>query len=493
MVDSSGRSTFPERKAGVGPGSQLRPNVTDLPEAELKKLGVKNPITITDRGVSLILKMMQETGLGVQGSLVQLQKRLDAFRKANPDRTSDLGRYITQAFPDGIEGTQKSLTESRAYEQFLYDNGFLRDADPDFKQLDEKFKSLPKSGQNRRSRQGREILDIKDRGGVPVVVGRDKDGKPIEDPSRSRPYNLDISDKGIEEAKKVSLPVYAQTEITPQIEMQDRQRKAVARREARVPSTVDTSSIPGGETVEPNRGEVSRKAKGAVIVRSDVNTFKQAMGKAVSKGGKVNLFTEIVDEARKIDPKVSMNAMQDIKDYLFFTGHLEADAAVSEKMGPSRLSDADVPEYVKPSQKYYKQGLKVLDAGGSNEPLVIRKLSAEPDPYVQDVRAKSVPEITGPQSATPDRPVSERTSRLLNIIKSGGRKGLKVLVPGVGLAATAVEEAAASTPTARSAFSEIQYDRVMEEAKREELIPEESEVRGRTMEEVKSRTSFMNQ
>ena len=29
--------------------------------------------------------------------------------------------------------------------------------------------------------------------------------------------------------------------------------------------------------------------------------------------------------------------------------------------------------------------------------------------------------------STPDRPVSERTSRLLNIIKSGGRKGLKAL------------------------------------------------------------------
>jgi hypothetical protein len=458
-----------------------------------KKELVRKDINLTDDGINLILKMMQETGLGVQGSLVNLQRRLDAFRKANPDKVTDLDRYITQAFPDGIEGIEKGLTESRAYEQFLYDNGFLRDADPDFKQLDEEFKSLPEGGQNKRSRQGKRILAIKETGGVPVVVGRDKDGRPVEDKSRSRPYKLDLSDKGIEEAKKSSLPVYAQTKITPQIEMQDRQRKAVARREARVPSTVDAPSVPSGETVEPNRGEVSRKAKGAVIVRRDVSTFKQAMGKAVSKGGKVNLFAEIMDEARRIDPKVSMNAMQDIKDYLFFTGHLEVDAAVSEKMGPSRLSDADVPEYVKPSQKYYKQGLKVLDAGGENEPLVIRKLSADPDIQSMSGGAKSVPEITGPQSATPDKPVSERTSRLLDIIKGGGRKGLKVFVPGVGLAATAIEEAAASTPTARSAFSEIEYDRVMEEDKREELIPEESEVRGRTMEEVKSRTSFMNQ
>lgn len=453
-----------------------------------KKELVRKDINLTDDGINLILKMMQETGLGVQGSLVNLQRRLDAFRKANPDKVTDLDRYITQAFPDGIEGTQKSLTESKIYEQFLYDNGFLKDADPDKTQLEDEVK-----GKNRRSREGKRLLDIKDRGGVPAIVGRNADRSPLEDKERTRPYKLVISDKGIEEAKKVSLPVYVQTKITPQIEMQDRQRKAVARREARVPSTVDAPSVPSGETVEPNRGEVSRKAKGAVIVRRDVSTFKQAMGKAVSKGGKVNLFAEIMDEARRIDPKVSMNAMQDIKDYLFFTGHLEVDAAVSEKMGPSRLSDADVPEYVKPSQKYYKQGLKVLDAGGENEPLVIRKLSAEPDPYVQDIRAKSVPEITGPQSATPDRPVSERTSRLLDIIKGGGRKGLKVLVPGVGLAATAVEEAAASTPTARSAFSEMEYDRAMEEAKREELIPEESEVRGRTMEEVKSRTSFMNQ
>ena len=79
------------------------------------------------------------------------------------------------------------------------------------------------------------------------------------------------------------------------------------------------------------------------------------------------------------------------------------------------------------------------------------------------------------------------------MLGNAGRGGLKVLVPGVGLAATVVEEAAAATSTARSSFSEIEYDRMMQEAKREDLIPEESELRGRTMEEVKSRTSFMNQ
>ena len=142
MTDTSGRSTFPERKAGVGPGSQLRPNVTGLPEAELKKLGVKKPITITDRGVGLILKMMQETGKNVRGSINDLTSRFDAFRKGNVERSKDLERYIKQAFPDGIEGTYKSLDEFKAYEQFLYDNGFLQDADPEFNRLDEEFKNL---------------------------------------------------------------------------------------------------------------------------------------------------------------------------------------------------------------------------------------------------------------------------------------------------------------------------------------------------------------
>jgi len=62
---------------------------------------------------------------------------------------------------------------------------------------------------------------------------------------------------------------------------------------------------------------------------------------------------------------------------------------------------------------------------------------------------------------------------------------------------TGIDYALSSTPTARSMPEEIRYDemvrKALEGAEREELIPEESEVRGRAMEEVKSRTSFMNQ
>ena len=69
-----------------------------------------------------------------------------------------------------------------------------------------------------------------------------------------------------------------------------------------------------------------------------------------------------------------------------------------------------------------------------------------------------------------------------------------MLLGGVGIGLTLVEEALASKPLNPYRTSEEQeYDRMMERAKREELIPPESELRGRTMEEVKSRTSFMNQ
>ena len=344
MTDTSGKSAFPERKA----------------EAELKKLGVKKPITITDRGVGLILKMMQETGKNVRGSITDLTSRFDAFRKGNLERSKDLDRYIKDAFPDGIEGISRSLNEFKAYEQFLYDSGFLQDADPELKRLDEEFKSLPKSGQNRRSRRGKEILDIKERGGVPVIVGRDSDGKPIEDPSRTRPYRLALSKKGLEQAKKAYLPIYAQTKITPQIEMQDRQRKAAARREAR-------TAIPETPTIQ------ERTAK----------------------------FLAPPEDQDKPQPR-------------------------------------PLP---------------------SDEP----------------------------------KPMSEKTKSILGIIKKGGRGTAKALIPVVGVGATLLEEAAAATPTARSALTEIEEDKMLQEAKRYDLIPEESELRGRTMEEVKSRTSFMNQ
>ena len=349
MTDTSGRSAFPERKA----------------EAELKKLGVKSPITITDRGVGLILKIMQETGKNVRGSITDLTSRFDAFRKGNLERSKDLDRYIKDAFPDGIEGISRRLNEFKAYEQFLYDSGFLQDADPELKRLDEEFKNLPKSSQNRRSREGKRLLDIKERGGVPVIVGRDKAGKPIEDPNRTRPYRLALSKKGLEQAKKAYLPIYAQTKITPQIEMQDRQRKAAARREAR-------PAIP--ETPTPETPTVQERT------------------------------------AKFISPPEEQ-----------------------EKPQPRPLP--------------------------SDEP----------------------------------KPMSERTKSILGIIKKGGRGTAKALIPGVGLGLTIIDEVAAAKPLARATFSEIEEDRLLEEAKREELIPEESELRGRTMEEVKSRTSFMNQ
>ena len=353
--------------------TEISKKPTDLTEAELKKLGVRKPITITDRGVGLILKMMQEENVNVQGAIYQLNKRFDAFKNANRDRVEDVSRYIRQAFPDGIEGTDRRLFEYKAYEQFLYDNGFLQDVDPDLKLLDKELNQIPKAGRNRRSREGKRILDIKDRGGVPVVVGRDKDGKPVEDPSRSRPYNLDISDKGIEEAKKVSLPVYAQTKMTPQIEMQDRQRKAAARAEA--------------------------------------NRVK-------------------AEEMR---------------------------VAASEN----------------PAEPLSEKTRRLLTPPEEDKPQFIQLSSDEPEVK---------------------KPISEKTKSILGIIKKGGRAAAKAMIPGVGLGLTSVDEVAAAKPLNPYRTPEEQeYDRMMERAKREELIPEESELRGRTMEEVKSRTSFMNQ
>jgi hypothetical protein len=399
-----------------------------------------------------------------------------------------------------------------AYLGELWKRGWLEDADPDFEALDTEFKGLEKNYQNRASTRGRQLLDTKKRKGIPVVIGAASDGTMVYSPDEVRPYSLRLSDKGkkhldsiragrnkiligksgervtkivseIPSLEPIPDPTLSATQTLDdqlrESRKQYRQNQAIQNRIGGPPIANEVTSPrtgkryanynamvsaegpvrpPGGETVEPNRGEASRKAKGAVIARRDVNTFKQAMANAVSinpqlpthplldEGGKPNLFKGIMREARKIDPTVSMNAMQDIKDYLFFTGYLEADAAVSEKLGPSRLSDADVPEYVKPTQKYYKDGLNILDAGGENEPLVIRKLSADPD--MDDVRrgAKPMPQITGPETATPDKTVSERTSRFLRFIE-GGKKGLGIILPfGTGAAVSAIPTRGDTTP-----------------------------------------------
>ena len=364
---SGRRATAAEIEAGVEPGKQVSPIKTDLPKAKAGKVAVKSAVNITDDGVNLILKMMQETGLGVRGAITELTKRFEAFKKTNRDRAAELSKYINEAFPDGIESVSRRLNEFRAYEQYLYDNGFLKNDDPPtgkdkkglftFEKLDRELNSLPKGGQNKRSNKGKEIFAIKERGGVPAIVGRDKAGKLVEDESRVRPHNLVISDKGTKRVKNLPFPVYLQTKLTRQIEMQDRQRKAVEKR-----------------------------------------------------------------ERRKID--------------------------------------LPTPEE-KPEPRQTLQSL------------------AEP---IQ------------PMPQEEPKPKPKRQSTLMDIIKKGGRKGAIAFFPVAGAAMTVVDEALAAKPLNPYRTAEEQeYDRMMERAKREELIPEESELRGRTMEEVKSRTSFMNQ
>ena len=305
-------------------------------------------------------------------------------------------------------------------------------------------------------------------------MGRDREGKIVLDKERIRPYNYRLSSSALEALETIKLPSFAAQPLTQEIQAGERKRLAPERAEARaanLPATMqETLSTGSGETVEPNRRDVSRRASGAIISRRDVNVFKEAMGKVMEAPSeeKKNLFKSIMQEARKIDPKVSMDSMQDVKDYLYFNGVLEADTKVSEKLGPSRISDVDVPEYVKPSPKFYKEGLKSLGTGDSNEPLVIGKLSASPNPYVEPVKPKTLDELIGSGDYTKKEIPEKR--RFSDLLKSGGRKAIKAL-PFVAAAdvLTSSDPVAAmvgSTPTARSALSEIKADREEEEYKR---------------------------
>ena len=138
------RATAAERAAGVSSGKQLRTNVTDLPEVEIKKLGVVNPITIDNDGAKLLLKNMEKTGLPMQGSFVELADTLDKYsayigKTEGIDAKDAFAKRINNFFPDGIQNIENRLSDARAYEQLLYEQGYLEDADPDFKSLDKEF------------------------------------------------------------------------------------------------------------------------------------------------------------------------------------------------------------------------------------------------------------------------------------------------------------------------------------------------------------------
>ncbi len=97
------------------------------------------------------------------------------------------------------------------------------------------------------------------------------------------------------------------------------------------------------------------------------------------------------------------------------------------------------------------------------------------------------PEDGRKKRKTPRGAFSKRTLRTVGPAAGGFLGGLFSVIDYV----------LSSTPTARSTPAEVRYDEIvrksLEDAEREELIPEETEVMGRAIEEVKSRTSFMNQ
>lgn len=101
MVDSAGRNTFGEAKAGVEPGTQLRSNTTGLPEARLKQLGVTKPVTITSEGAGLIMRLMKDTGKTAQGAFVELQQRIKAsqIRATDDVARRDVDSLVRKIFP----------------------------------------------------------------------------------------------------------------------------------------------------------------------------------------------------------------------------------------------------------------------------------------------------------------------------------------------------------------------------------------------------------
>tara|TARA_Y100000590_G_scaffold381777_1_gene451211 strand:- start:2217 stop:3845 length:1629 start_codon:yes stop_codon:yes gene_type:complete len=243
-----------------------------------------------------------------------------------------------------------------------------------------------------------------------------------------------------------------------------------------------------GPPVTPS-SPTAEKVRNAVIPHSTITLFRDAMinvmeGVETKKYTKRdNFFKRVVEEIRKTSPKIRMEELQDMKDYLYFKGILEADIDVSDKTSPSRISNMPVPEYVRPSALYYKDGLSMLDDTiNSNEPLFISK---DQDPL-----------------DLPPKEVKEKKSKLSSMIRKGVTYGSKSLGPFIAVGAGAATLVAptsaearrkganpemeallglfgmAPTATARSAFSEIEEDKIYAAAEREQLIPTDMEERG---------------
>ena len=179
-------------------GTEVQNIIKNVPKSkrEVGQSALKN-INIDVQGLALVLKNASDKNISISHSYIEidttLRSQLAFFERAGfKNRYNSLFKQTISLFPDWDTISYNPMSEGALYQQIAYSQGYGVDADPEFKEWEKKFKKIPKSSRNRRSHIGREMMNFRNLGGMPEIIGR-REPKPISRSEKRRLLNLGIS------------------------------------------------------------------------------------------------------------------------------------------------------------------------------------------------------------------------------------------------------------------------------------------------------------
>ncbi len=180
-------------------GTEVQNIIKNVPKSkrEVGQSALKN-INIDVQGLALILKNASDKNISISHSYIEIDRTLRTqlafFEKAGfENRYKSLLKQVLSLFPDWDTISYDPMSEGALYQQIAYSQGYGVDADPEFKEWEKRFKQIPKSSRNRRSHIGREMMNFRNLGGMPEIIGRREPSDPISRSEKRRLQNLGIA------------------------------------------------------------------------------------------------------------------------------------------------------------------------------------------------------------------------------------------------------------------------------------------------------------
>ena len=283
-------------------GTEIQNVIKNVPKSkrEVGQSVLKN-INIDVQGLALVLKNASDKNISIAESYVEIDRTLRSqlafFELAGfENRYKSLFKQTISLFPDWDTISYDPISEGALYQQIAYSQGYGVDADPEFKEWEKRFKQIPKSSRNRRSHIGRDMMNFRNLGGMPEIIGRREPSEPISRSEKRRLLNLGIS-------PDVAYWGYFTSPITPRVAVsresfvlnEDRKRVSGFGQTDKWLETTGGKSIPYNISVSP---ELKKKLK-SIKLPEFYEKLVQDVNKRVEVQEKITKSYEDKDKRNK--------------------------------------------------------------------------------------------------------------------------------------------------------------------------------------------------